>query len=155
MEIQITALCKTKDSSFLTLEQEYLKRFSSSWKVGVRELGGEKFLKHSPSEQCRYHSELLQKSLDPSQALILLDEGGKEHTTQGFQQLLRIVSREGAQRMVFAIGGPQGWSDELKRSVQHSLSLSKMTMPYQLARVVLIEQLYRVYALQNHIPYHR
>jgi len=39
VEIQITALCKTKDSSFLALEQEYLKRFSSSWKVGVRELG--------------------------------------------------------------------------------------------------------------------
>lgn len=155
MEIQVVALCKTKDAHLLELEREYLKRFSGSWKVAVRELGGEKFLKHSPAEQCRYHSELLEKAVDSSQALILLDERGKEPTTEGFCELLRAVSRDGAQQLVFALGGPQGWSEELKRSARHVLSLSKMTMPYQLARVVLIEQLYRAYTLHHHIPYHR
>lgn len=155
MEIQVVALCKTKDAHLLELEREYLKRFSGSWKVVVRELGGEKFLKHSPAEQCRHHSELLEKAVDSSQALILLDERGKEPTTEGFCELLRTVSRDGAQQLVFALGGPQGWSEELKHSARHVLSLSKMTMPYQLARVVLIEQLYRAYTLHHHIPYHR
>ncbi|MCB0328930.1 MAG: 23S rRNA (pseudouridine(1915)-N(3))-methyltransferase RlmH [Bdellovibrionales bacterium] len=155
MEILITATCRTKDKSLLALEEDYLKRFPNENRVKIRELKGEQFLKHSRMEQQRYHSDLIHQLGVPKNRLVLLDELGKEFSTEELTTFLTNQSESGTDRLIFAIGGPCGWSTELKEEASLLFSLSKMTFPYQLARVILIEQLYRCFTIQKNLPYHR
>ena len=60
----------------------------------------------------------------------------------------------GTQELVLAVGPPDGWSDTIRGRTQLQLSLGKMTLPHQLARVVLAEQVYRAFTILNHHPYH-
>ncbi|MCI5065478.1 23S rRNA (pseudouridine(1915)-N(3))-methyltransferase RlmH [bacterium] len=157
MEVQIASVCKTRDSHLLAIEQDYKKRFPSNFSVVVRELGGEKYLKHPPHEQQRLQSALLREAL-PQRGrvqLVLLDESGREYSTQGLTDLLTKYQEQGLSHLIFAIGGPCGWSSELKEEAERTLALSEMTLPYQLARLFLLEQIYRSYTILSNIPYHR
>jgi 23S rRNA (pseudouridine1915-N3)-methyltransferase len=80
--------------------------------------------------------------------IIALDERGKELTTRQFASLL-------AEPSAFIIGGPDGLSEELKKSAALVIRLSAMTLPHALAQVVLLEQLYRAATLATGHPYHR
>lgn len=75
--------------------------------------------------------------------LVVLDERGRELDTPGFVELLRQAQRESKQRVVFAIGGPHGHGDEVRRRADVVLRLSALVLNHELARVILAEQLYR------------
>jgi 23S rRNA (pseudouridine1915-N3)-methyltransferase len=85
--------------------------------------------------------------------LILLDSRGKQFSSE---ELAEFLEREqvNAIPLVFAIGGSDGFSDEARRSAGFTLSLGKMTLPHELARVVLVEQLYRAFTILKNHPYH-
>jgi 23S rRNA (pseudouridine1915-N3)-methyltransferase len=85
--------------------------------------------------------------------LVLLDSRGKQLSSE---ELAGFLEREqmNAIPLIFAIGGSDGFSDEARRSAGFTLSLGKMTLPHELARVVLIEQLYRAFTILKHHPYH-
>lgn len=86
--------------------------------------------------------------------LLALDERGKAVSTQGLSVMLAEWMRE-ATHPVFAIGGADGLGDEVKQRADKLISLSTLTLPHQLVRVVLAEQLYRAWTILARHPYHR
>jgi 23S rRNA (pseudouridine1915-N3)-methyltransferase len=89
----------------------------------------------------------------PSYA-ILLDSRGKQYTSEEFSAQLGRIRDEGTQRLVLGIGPADGWSDATRERAHLLLSLGRMTLPHQLARVVLAEQVYRALTILAGHPYH-
>lgn len=89
----------------------------------------------------------------PREAVMALDEGGETLDSPGLAALLRRCD-EGGLRPVFVIGGPYGLSPEVRGACSRRLSLSAMTWPHELARVLLLEQLYRAECILRKVPYH-
>lgn len=86
--------------------------------------------------------------------LVLLDQRGKQFTSEALAAWLRDLRDEGRQRVVFAIGPADGWSAEERKRASLLLSLGPMTLPHELARVVVSEQLYRAFTILAGHPYH-
>jgi 23S rRNA (pseudouridine1915-N3)-methyltransferase len=83
-----------------------------------------------------------------------LSEEGKQYTSMEFSKLLKATSQD-KQSILFLIGGPEGISDSLKKKADMVLSLSKMTFTHEMARLFLIEQIYRADAISKNKTYHR
>ena len=132
---------KVTGTEVKALEQEYLKRLKNKASVSLEE--GQKANDSS-----------LLKKLKPSSFLILLDETGELCSSTEFSkklQMWQVSSKE----VVFAIGGPSGWGTEAKERANQTLSLSKLTFPNQLVRLILLEQLYRACCITSGHPYHK
>ena len=96
---------------------------------------------------------LLMKRLKPTDHVVLLDERGKEYSSISLAEHLN--SMEGRVKdLVFVIGGPYGFSEEVYQRAQAKLSLSRLTFSHQLVRLVFMEQLYRAYTILKGEPYH-
>ena len=87
--------------------------------------------------------------------VVLLDERGKQMSSEAFAQWLGRERDEGRQLVIFAIGPANGWSDESRKRAGLLLSLGKMTQAHELARVVIAEQVYRALTILAGHPYHR
>lgn len=94
------------------------------------------------------------QSVNPGDYVILLDEKGKEMRTSGFSELLSKAFMLPKKRIVFVIGGPWGFSEEVYERADFRLSLSKMTFPHQMVRLLFLEQLYRAFSIIKGEPYH-
>jgi len=94
------------------------------------------------------------KSGRTSAHLILLDSRGKQMSSEEFAGQIGRLRDEGVQRVVFAVGPTDGWSAEARQRANLLLSLGRMTLPHQLARVVLAEQVYRALTILAGHPYH-
>ncbi len=92
--------------------------------------------------------------LSPRAEIYLLDEGGRALTTQQWAQLVREIESRGAPEVAFCVGSSLGFSDDLRRRSRSVLSLGPQTLPHELARVVLFEQLYRAWSVTRGHPYH-
>ena len=90
-----------------------------------------------------------------AEVIVGLEETGKTMTSRAFAEYLRTKRDGGCARMAFAIGGPDGHGAELKRKASLILSLGAMTLPHGLARIVLLEQIYRAVTIIGGHPYHR
>jgi 23S rRNA (pseudouridine1915-N3)-methyltransferase len=90
-----------------------------------------------------------------SPGLVLLDERGKLFSSETLANWLSQQRDHGRQRLVFALGPADGWPDEDRRRADLLLSLSPMTLPHELARVLISEQLYRAFTILAGHPYHR
>lgn len=87
--------------------------------------------------------------------LVLLDERGKQFSSEGLAEWVRRQRDEGQQRLVFAIGPADGWSSAERARAGLLLSLGPLTLPHELARVVLCEQIYRAFTILAGHPYHK
>ena len=96
---------------------------------------------------------ILLKRLKPGDFMILLDERGKEFHSISFAEYLNGLEGR-VKHLLFVIGGPYGFSDEVYKRADASLSLSKLTFSHQLVRVIFMEQLYRAYTILKGEPYH-
>jgi 23S rRNA (pseudouridine1915-N3)-methyltransferase len=90
----------------------------------------------------------------PKHFLVLLDTQGKQLSSEELAQFLKKRQESSSQPVLFAVGGADGFSAETKRLADLTLSLGKMTLPHELARVVLLEQIYRAYTILAAHPYH-
>lgn len=95
------------------------------------------------------------KRIEPADVLILLDERGKQLSSEGLAEFLSGHANRGTKRLCFFIGGPDGAGDEVKQRADLIISLSRMTLPHELALVLLLEQLYRACSINRGEPYHR
>jgi 23S rRNA (pseudouridine1915-N3)-methyltransferase len=86
--------------------------------------------------------------------VVLLDSRGQEYSSEEFAGRIGRLRDEGTQRLVLAIGPADGWSAEVRQRADVLLSLGRMTLPHQLARVVLAEQVYRAFTILAGHPYH-
>lgn len=106
------------------------------------------------TERSRIEGERLLEAVQPRDRLVVLDERGKDLTSPGLAKLLDEEDARGQGATTFVVGGPFGLSDAVRARASTLLRLSAMTLPHELARVVLMEQLYRAECLRNHVPYH-
>ena len=86
--------------------------------------------------------------------LHLLDEQGKSYSSRDFAEFLEKKMLSGLKELIFVIGGPYGFSDEVYKSANSKISLSKMTFSHQLARLLCVEQIYRAFTIIKGEPYH-
>jgi 23S rRNA (pseudouridine1915-N3)-methyltransferase len=143
MKLKIAWIGKTKEPAIQTLTEEYLRRISRYAQVEGVSLRDETTL-----------LQIANRSAKEKSTLILLDSRGKEFSSEQFAKFLADYQDRNPLPLVFAIGGPDGFTPEAKSAAQHLISLGKMTLPHELARVVLLEQIYRVFTILKGHPYH-
>ncbi|MFY7861754.1 MAG: 23S rRNA (pseudouridine(1915)-N(3))-methyltransferase RlmH [Chitinophagales bacterium] len=109
----------------------------------------------NPELTKKYESELLLKTLDDSDHVILLDEGGKKHqSSKDFSEFLNRTQASGVKRVVFIIGGAFGFDESIYSRSNSKISMASLTFSHQMIRLIFLEQMYRGYAILNHLPYH-
>jgi 23S rRNA (pseudouridine1915-N3)-methyltransferase len=147
MKIRIAWIGKTKEPAITSLTEEYLKRISRYVPVEGLALRQEAAL----LETCgRWPG----AKGGTKSTLALMDSRGKELSSEQFAKFLGEYQDRSPLPLVFAIGGADGFSDTLRAAAQHTLSLGKMTLQHELARVVLLEQVYRAFTILKGHPYH-
>lgn len=158
MKIKIYAIGKIKDF-YKSGCDEYLKRISGYCKMEVIELKDDPISENpSPSEIKKAkdnEGERVLKLLKPGEYLIGLDLNKKEPDSLEFSALLLKKLEENGSNISFVIGGSYGLSDALKNRVNDSISLSKLTFLHQMTRLILLEQIYRAFKINNNETYHK
>lgn len=155
MKITLFAIGKTDTAHLLSLQDEYcnrLKHYISFDFVVIPDIKNVKSL--TEEQQKKIEGEEILKRVTKSDQLILLDENGKSYTSVGFSQFLQKKMNSGLKHLVFVIGGPYGFSDEVYNRANGKVSLSKMTFSHQMVRLFFIEQLYRGFTILRNEPYH-
>lgn len=99
-------------------------------------------------------SQLLLKA-DDAARILLLDERGKDLTSVEFSKLIQSEQEAGTGTLAFAIGGPDGHGEEITSKAVRKIRLGAMTWPHQIARILLVEQMYRAITIVSGHPYHR
>lgn len=153
--MRLTLLCVSRRPSawVAAAGAEYLKRLQGRLDFQVRELAPAQA--SDPAQQRRREGEeILRAVAVASGALIALDERGSAWSTAELAERLARWQTE-SRHVTLAIGGAEGLADEVRAAAAQVWSLSRLTLPHQLARVVVIEQVYRAWSLLNHHPYHR
>jgi 23S rRNA (pseudouridine1915-N3)-methyltransferase len=155
MKITLLQNGKTTDKSISAIVDLYtnrIKKYSGFEIITLPEL---KNTKNMPvqEQKSREATKILQSVTDDDYT-ILLDERGKELSTLEFSGILEKVFFLPKKRIVFIIGGPWGFSNEVYARADYKMSLSKMTFPHQLVRLLFLEQLYRVFTIIKGEPYH-
>lgn len=108
----------------------------------------------SEAQQKEKEGELIQKSVQAGDYLVLLDDKGKEYTSMQFAAYMEKKMQTVPKRLVFVVGGPYGFSEAVYGAASEKISLSKMTFSHQMIRLIFIEQIYRAMTILNHEPYH-
>ena len=108
----------------------------------------------SEVEQKEREGKLLLEQLTPEDCVVLLDERGNEYTSKAFAGFLAQKMLTSSKRLVFVIGGPYGFSEEVYKRANVKISLSKMTFSHQMVRMIFVEQLYRAMTILKGEPYH-
>lgn len=155
MKIALMQTGKTTDRNLLLSIEDYASRIRKYTVFDITTIPDLKNTKNMPSseQKIREGKKILQ-SLDTSDYIILLDERGKEFRTTGFSELLGKILMLPKKRIVFVIGGPWGFSEEVYEKSDLRMSLSKMTFPHQMVRLLFLEQLYRAFTIIKGEPYH-
>jgi 23S rRNA (pseudouridine1915-N3)-methyltransferase len=155
MNIKLIAIGKTDNKNLNALIEEYTKRLGFYIKFDLEIIPDIKNVKNlSESEQKIKEGQLILGKFVPTDQLILLDENGKEHTSVGFSDFLQKKMNSGIKTLVFVIGGPYGFSEEVYQKAQGKVALSQMTFSHQMVRLFVIEQIYRGFTILNNEPYH-
>lgn len=131
---------------------DYLKRFGKALDVSAREFAPK--TAGSVEQQREREAEMLLRAVPAGARLVALDERGDNWSTVELAARLQRW-RDDAEDVVFAIGGADGHGPALRSAAHATWSLSRLTLPHALARVIVIEQLYRAWSLLNGHPYHR
>ena len=155
MKIVLITIGKTNEKYLIEGISDYQKRLKHYTNFERIEIANIKNAKNfSESELMKKEGELILKQIQNSDHLVLLDDKGKDFTSQKFAQKLQQWMLSGKKRLVFVVGGAYGFSDEIHKSGNEKLSLSKMTFSHQMVRLFFVEQLYRGYTILNNEPYH-
>lgn len=154
IRLQITAVGKC-EGIYKGASEEYIKRINRFAKAEIVEVkeqssgGSEKEIAASKEKE---GEALLSKS---DGCLIALDKGGEEWTSEEFAAFLARCAANGVSKFSFLIGGSDGLSRQVLKRADKTVSFGKMTLPHQLARLVLSEQLYRAMTILNNVTYHK
>ena len=154
MKIKYVAIGKTVGSYGLEEVQTYVKRIQHFIPFEFIELKEIKHNKHNRENALLAEEISILKHVSNRDALILFDEKGKQMDSKAFAQFISKQTMLESGSLVFCLGGAYGFSESIRKRAKGMVSLSTMTFPHQLARVIALEQLYRAYTIINHHPYH-
>lgn len=156
MNIKIISVGKLREKFFFDAAQEYLKRLTSYDSVFVTEIQAKSIKDDALIE--KYKDEEAEKILThikENSFVITLEIEGKNLSSIDFAKKLKELKNLGLQEIIFIIGGANGLSTKISKLSNLKLSFSKMTFPHQLARIMLLEQLYRAERILANEPYHK
>lgn len=155
MKISLMVIGKTDAYYFVEAIKEYESRLKHYIPFDIQILPDVKNTKSLTVEQQKEkEGELIIKNLQAGDVLVLLDEKGKEFTSVQFASYIERKMHAVSKRLVFLVGGPYGFSEEVYQEASDKISLSKMTFSHQMIRLIFIEQLYRAMTILNNEPYH-
>ena len=155
MKLKLIALGHNQPSWVNDGVAEYAKRFPAEWPFELAELKPEKRAASRSTETVlATEAERIRTQIPKQSLVIALDERGEQLTTRGLAEQLSDWSRE-APCATFVIGSADGLDAALKAQAQFRFCLSRLTLPHGLARIFLVEQLYRAVSLLSGHPYHR
>jgi len=143
---------KTKDERLRSLISEYLKRLSRFAKCEVTEI--RESANADPSAKAKEAQRILE-AISSTSLAVLLDERGRELSSKQLADQVGRWEQESIKEVAIVIGGPDGVDDEVKARAQVRWRLSRMTLTHEMARVLLVEQLYRAYAINRGLPYQK
>ena len=146
MKITLVTVGRLKEKFLVDGVNEYLKRIKNFCKIEIREVA-----------ECRTvedEGKKLLAQVPRNSLLIVLDVAGVELTSENFAQKISELTLRGMVEITFLIGGAFGLSDEVRRAADFRLSLSRMTFTHQLARLIVVEQIYRAFKINRNEPYH-
>jgi 23S rRNA (pseudouridine1915-N3)-methyltransferase len=144
IHIDIIAVGRMRKDALKTLCDEFCGRMQ--WRVTLHEIDTKK-----PQDETR---QILGK-IDPQAYVFVMDERGKSLPSEDFAQRIETQATQGTSRFQFIIGGADGHSEEIRKKADFLLSFGAQTWPHMLARVMLLEQLYRAQQIIAGHPYHR
>ncbi len=154
-KISIIALGKLKEPAYRELEAEFLKRLTPYAKMKVVELAEESYRKNNDLEAIKEkEAEKIIRQLPDNAVVILLEEKGTLRNSVDFSAFLERIGAIGKD-IVFVIGSGIGLHESLKQYSNYSISLSPLTFPHNLARVILEEQIYRACTILAGKEYHK
>ena len=158
---RITLLCvgKLKERFYAEAAAEYAKRLGRYCRLDLVELPEER-LPEAPSPAqggaaLAREAEAIRGKLPPTSSLIALCVEGRERSSEELARLLAGWAGQGESRLVFLLGGSHGLHASIKAQAREKLSMSPMTFPHHLARVMLLEQIYRAYQINAGTKYHK
>lgn len=155
MNIKLIVVGKTDDSHLTELIAQYTKRLSHYVNFSIEIIPDIKQTKNlSESKQKTKEGAQILSKVTPGDTLILLDEKGKQFSSVDFAAQLQKRMNSGIKQLVYVIGGPYGFSEEVYQKSQGKISLSMMTFSHQMIRLFFIEQLYRGFTILRNEPYH-
>ena len=155
MKITLLAIGKTDDRNLQSLIEEYSKRLKHYVSFNFELIPDIKNVKNlSEIQQKNKEGQELMKRLSTSDTLVLLDENGKSFNSVGFSEYLQKKMNSGLKNLVFIIGGPYGFSEEIYQRANGKIALSQMTFSHQMVRLFFVEQLYRGFTILRNEPYH-
>ncbi len=149
--IKIICVGSIKEKFTQSILDEYIKRLRTPYQLSIIELKESKHKNH-PTMMVDDESEMILKQISTNDYVVALDIQGKNGSTQDFHEIIK-TSFSTSKNCVFIIGGSHGYNEQVRKRANERFSLSRMTFPHQLVRVLLIEQIYRSYTLYQHIPY--
>jgi len=147
---------KTKDPLLLKVEDKYLKRIKHHLPVQKTMIPDfKKSDPHQQDAQLEREAQRIERHLSPKTYLAVLDSLGKELTSPQLASSLADLMNRGIAEVTFLVGGHLGIPQRIKNLADLKLSLTKLTLPHELARVVLLEQIYRAVTIIKGLPYHK
>ena len=159
MKLKIICVGKLKEKFYTAAVNEFTKRISRFAETVIIEVPDESAPEKSSAAdiekvKCIEGTRILEK-LSPGETLIALDIAGKQLSSVEFSEKIQDYMLSGKSRLVFAIGGSNGLSQEVLNRADFRLSFSRMTFSHQIFRTMLLEQLYRAFKIINNEPYHK
>lgn len=154
MRVVVVAVGKLKEPYFRAAADEYLKRLRPY--ADLREIEvPDRDLARGEERARREEAEGVLRALPDGAYVVALELGGTQRTSEEFASWLTTLGMRGRTTVAFVVGGSAGLSASVLERADETLSLGRMTFPHQLARVVLLEQLYRAFRISRGEPYHR
>ena len=155
MKISLLLIGKTNSKFLIDGIQEYVKRLSFYIPFNIKYLNDTKNTrKLSQEQQKQLEGKMILDSLEKSDYVVLLDEHGTEFTSIEFARYIEKKQSTVQRQLVFIVGGPYGFSDDVKKRANEKISMSKMTFSHEMIRLFFVEQLYRAMTIINNEPYH-
>ena len=150
--INIVAVGKIKEKALTSLIEEYIKRISGYSKITITEVADEA---NDRSDVKEIEGQRILKQIKDDAYVILLDLQGKEIDSVQFSKLIQDINTYHASNITFVIGGSLGVSEQVRKRADYRLKISEMTFPHNLARLIILEQIYRAYKIANNETYHK
>jgi 23S rRNA (pseudouridine1915-N3)-methyltransferase len=154
MRITLIQSGKTRDRFIIEGVEEFRKRMVRYVPFSIETIPDLKNSRNMTMKQVQIHEgRMIMKGIKKGDYVILLDERGTEFTSISFAEHLNSLEGR-VNQLLFVIGGPYGFSEDVYRRANEKLSLSKLTFSHQLVRVLFMEQLYRAFTIIKGEPYH-
>lgn len=155
MRINLLCIGKTDDREIKNLIGYYLQRLPRHWNFDIIEIPDVKNARSLTPELLRKEeAKAFLNHIDPADAVILLDEKGKQYTSREFADKISNWQNSSVRKIHILIGGAYGFSEEIYTRANEKISLSKMTFTHQMIRLFIVEQLYRSDQILQGKPYH-